>query len=80
MSGSKQSTPKKAEVSNSPAAKSPAPNKGNKVLNESAAAVGSGMDIVTKAAKDVVHSVDAAAKGVATSVNYAIDGLTKKTP
>lgn len=80
MSGSKQATPQKTSASNSPASKSPAANKGNKVVNESAAALGTSMDIVSKAARDVVNSVDAAAKGVATSVNSAIDGLTKKTP
>jgi len=80
MSGSKQATPQKTPASGSPAAKSPAANKGNKVVNESAAALGTSMDILSKAARDVVNSVDAAAKGVATSVNSAIDGLTKKTP
>lgn len=59
--------------------KAPA-NKGSSALNASAAALGTSMDIISSAARDVIHSVDTAAKGVADSVNHKIDDLTKKAP
>ncbi len=55
-------------------------NKGTSVLNASAAALGTSMDILSSAARDVIHSVDNAAKGVADSVNHKIDDMTKKAP
>lgn len=76
MSPTNKSSPKtqdKGEVGTST-------NKGTKALDDGASAVGSGMDVVTHAARDVVNVVDQAARGVASSVNNAIDSLTKKTP
>ena len=55
-------------------------DKGSSALNASAAALGTSMDILSNAARDVIHSVDSAAKGVADSVNHKIDDLTKKAP
>ena len=55
-------------------------DKGSSALNASAAALGTSMDILSSAARDVIHSVDNAAKGVADSVNHTIDDLTKKAP
>ncbi len=55
-------------------------DKGTSALNASAAALGTSMDILSSAARDVIHSVDNAAKGVADTVNHKIDDMTKKAP